>query len=147
MLTRIKNLLAPPETATPPAADRVHVAAAALLVRAAQIDGTLDAREEALLSHITKTHFGLSEAEADALIALAHTEAEEANDLFRWTHKINAHFSYDHKLQLIELLWRVVLADGRLDDYEANLLRRVAGLIYVSDRDAGTARKRAESKE
>ena len=46
---------------------------------------------------------------------------------------------------LVELLWRVVLADGVVDDYEANLLRRVAGLIHVTDQDAGAARKRAES--
>ena len=46
---------------------------------------------------------------------------------------------------LVELLWRVVLADGVVDDYEANLIRRVAGLIHVSDAQAGAARKRVET--
>ncbi len=49
-----------------------------------------------------------------------------------------------HKIMLIELLWQIVLADGVVDDYEANLMRRVAGLIHVTDQQAGQARKKAE---
>lgn len=45
----------------------------------------------------------------------------------------------------MQLLWQIVLSDGVVDDYEANLLRRVAGLIYITDQDAGSARKAAEA--
>ena len=51
-------------------------------------------------------------------------------------------FSHDERVRMIEMLWEVVLADDEIHDHEANLLRRVAGLIYVSDRESGDARKR-----
>ena len=51
-----------------------------------------------------------------------------------------------HKLMLIELLWQIVLADGVVDDYEANLMRRVAGLIHVTDQQAGLARKKPKRR-
>jgi len=77
------------------------------------------------------------------LLTQAHEAIESANDLFQFTQQINASFSIEHKLQLVEVLWQIVLADGVVDDYEANLMRRVAGLVYVTDQQAGVARKRA----
>ncbi|MGI9440792.1 MAG: TerB family tellurite resistance protein [Parvibaculales bacterium] len=149
MLDRLKKLLInEPATMADNDAqqdDRLHVAAATLLVRAAQIDGKIDATEEATLERIINTHFGLDEAEAASLLANAKLVADEANDLFQFTHQINAHFSEAHKLQLIEMLWQIVLSDGVVDDYEANLLRRVTGLIYITDQQAGAARKRAQA--
>jgi len=73
----------------------------------------------------------------------ARAAAESSTDLYHWTSKINAQFSEEHKLQLMELLWRVVDADGTVTDYEASLLRRIAGLIYVSDKESALARQRA----
>ena len=55
-------------------------------------------------------------------------------------------FSFEERVELMEMLWQVAYADGELDDFEANLLRRVAGLIHVSDRDSGAARKRAMAR-
>jgi len=65
--------------------------------------------------------------------------------LFQFTQLINTNFDESHKQMLMQLLWQIVLSDGVVDDYEANLLRRVAGLIHVSDQDAGAARKAAET--
>ena len=53
-----------------------------------------------------------------------------------------AAISNDERIELIEMMWAVVYADGQLHDYEANLLRRMAGLLYVSDFESGAARKR-----
>ena len=97
------------------------------------------------MQRLVGPYFGLDDAEARALLEQATAAIEAANDLFQFTQQINAEFGPEHKLMLVELLWRVVLADGVVDDYEANLLRRVAGLIHVTDQDAGAARKRAES--
>ena len=147
MLNRLKTLIAddaPVPEATEPA-DRLHVAAAALLIRAAQIDGTVDAREQQLLQRLVGPYFGLEDEEAAALLTQATAAIDAANDLFQFTQQINANFGPEHKIMLVELLWRVVLADGVVDDYEANLIRRVAGLIHVSDAQAGAARKRAET--
>ena len=147
MLDRLKSVFAAetPLPETPSPADRLHVAAAALLIRAAQIDGHVDTHEQQLLQRLVGPYFGLDDAEARALLEQATAAIETANDLFQFTQQINAEFGPEHKLMLVELLWRVVLADGVVDDYEANLLRRVAGLIHVTDQDAGAARKRAES--
>ena len=147
MLNRLKTLIATdtPAPEAPEPADRLHVAAAALLVRAAQIDGHVDAHEQQLLRHLVGPHFGLDDDEAAALLTQATAAIDAANDLFQFTQQINANFGPEHKTMLVELLWRVVLADGVVDDYEANLIRRVAGLIHVSDAEAGAARKRAEA--
>ena len=147
MLNRLKTLIATdrPAPKAPEPADRLHVAAAALLVRAAQIDGHVDAHEQQLLQHLVGPYFGLNDDEAAALLTQATTAIDAANDLFQFTQQINANFGPEHKTMLVELLWRVVLADGVVDDYEANLIRRVAGLVHVSDAEAGAARKRAEA--
>ena len=59
-----------------------------------------------------------------------------------FTRAVNDGFAPEDRIQVIEMLWEVVYADGELHDYEASLLRRITGLLYVSDRDSGEARKR-----
>ena len=146
MLDKLKTLFAEPVSENqPPQSDALHIAAAALLVRAAQIDGHMDEGEEKLLARLVGPNFGLDADEAAALIGDAKQAVDEANDLFQFTNRINAHFGEGHKIMLLELLWQIVLSDGVVDDYEANLLRRVAGLIYVTDQQAGQARKTAEA--
>ena len=95
------------------------------------------------LRHILQDGFSLSEDETQELMTLADTLESEANDLYRWTKVINAHYELPQKIVLVEKLWMVVLSDGRLDDYEANLLRRISGLIHVPDIETGAARQRA----
>ena len=56
---------------------------------------------------------------------------------------IKDRFPHEERLELMEMLWEVAYADGVLHDFEASLMRRISGLIYVSDRDSGAARKRA----
>lgn len=146
MLNKVKSLFTEPvEAGEAPQSDALHIAAAALLVRAAQIDGSMDAGEEKLLARLVGPNFGLDAAEAATLISDAKQAVDEANDLFQFTNRINAHFGEAHKIMLLELLWQIVMSDGVVDDYEANLLRRVAGLIYVTDQQAGQARKTAEA--
>ncbi len=146
MLDKLKSMFSEPvaETAAPQS-DELHIAAAALLVRAAQIDGVMDASEEKLLARLVGPHFGLEADAANQLIDEAKQAADNAGDLFQFTSRINKHFGEAHKIMLVELLWQIVLADGVIDDFEANLMRRVAGLIHVTDQQAGQARKKAEA--
>lgn len=139
-------LASPPDTKQPPAADDLHLAAAALLVHAAAIDGHIDTHEEAMLARITDTHFGLNAEDAAALLKEAKHADAQANDLYRFTAQINAGWQDAHKISLIELLWDIVLADGKIDDFEANLLRRLTALLYVSDKDVALARQRAQKR-
>ena len=107
MLNRLKTLIAddaPVVKAMEPA-DRLHVAAAALLVRAAQIDGTVDAHEQQLLQRLVGPYFGLKDEEAAALLTQATAAIDAANDLFQFTQQINANFGPEHKIMLVELLW------------------------------------------
>ena len=73
---------------------------------------------------------------------MAVTEQSEANQLLGFTRTIKDRYSLEERIELIEMIWEVVYADGELHDYEANLLRRLGGLLYVSDRERGDARKR-----
>ena len=73
---------------------------------------------------------------------LAVTEQSEASQLLGFTRAIKDRYSLEERIELIEMIWEVVYADGELHDYEANLLRRLGGLLYVSDRERGDARKR-----
>lgn len=121
----------------------LQVAAAALLVEAASMDDRFDSSERAKIETLLRTRFGLSQEESEALIETAHGRIAESSQLFGFTRVVNQGFSAEERIELMEMLWQVVYADGRLDDYEANLMRRLAGLVHVSDRDSGEARKRA----
>lgn len=148
MLNRIKaflfdggGLAIQAETVRRP--DELQVAAAALLVEAAQMDDRYEDQERAKIAQLMKAHFGLSEEEVESLLAEAQRRVGESVQLFGFTRIVMERFSYDERVQLMEMLWEVAYADGKLHDYEASLIRRIAGLIHVPDRDNGDARKRA----
>lgn len=150
MIDRIKNLFAamggsaaapPPQDAA--GVDELHLAAAALLAEVALGDGDFEESERRAISAIVSGRFGLSETQAMTLVEAAEKAAEDATHLLRFTRVIKDNFTEAERIELIEMIWEVVYADGVLHDYEDSLLRRIAGLIYVSDRDRGEARKRA----
>ena len=119
-----------------------QAAATALLVEAAMMDGAFDAAERAVIAAICESHFELSALEAEELILEAEASIAANPSLQRYTQAVKEHFSHDERVEIIEMLWQVAYADGKLHDYESNLLRRVGGLIYVSDKERGAARKR-----
>lgn len=122
---------------------RGQLAAACLLVEAARLDGGIADAERRCILGLLEDRFGLAPDEADTLLASALQEGEESVQLFGFARSIVAGFDHDRRVALIEMLWEVAYADGYLHDYEANLVRRLAGLLFVPDQDAGAARKRA----
>jgi uncharacterized tellurite resistance protein B-like protein len=145
MLDRIHRLL----TGRPPAAEAAphsfeerQLAAAALMVEAATMDDTFDADERVRIGQLIQDRFGLSADEAADLIAEAEQAVSASVQWHGFTSAIKDGFDHRERVQLIEMLWEIAYADGELHDYEASLLRRVAGLLYVSDRESGEARKR-----
>jgi uncharacterized tellurite resistance protein B-like protein len=122
--------------------DEVQLAAATLLVEAARMDDTIGPRERARIRTMLEQRFSLTDPEADSLLAAAETETEGPAQWHRFTSTLKDRFSEEERIQMIEMLWEVVYADGELHDLEASLLRRVGGLLYVSDRDRGAARMR-----
>lgn len=145
MINRIKRLFEAAGS-PPPAenndANELHHAAAALLAEVALSDDGVDDAERAAIRRLMAERFGLSESEALALAEAAETSAEDSTHLIRFTRVIKDNYTPDERIELIEMIWEVVYADGVLHDHEDSLLRRIAGLIYVSDRDRGAARKR-----
>jgi len=140
MFSALMRLLDSP--AAPPAQD-LRLSVAVLLLEAARQDDTFDARERATIEALLTGRFGLSQAECTALMAAAEARAGQLTQLHGHTSTIAQAMSPGERIQLIEMLWDVAYADGVLDPEEDLLIRRIAGLIYVSDRDRVLARQRA----
>ena len=92
-----------------------------------------------------RKRFDLTHDEAHSLIEAAELQAEESVQLLRFTRTIKDGFSYDERI-IMEMLWEVVYADEVVEAHEAMLMRRIAGLIYVDDRDSGVARSRVRAR-
>lgn len=146
MINRIKAFLAGrgagPATADRYDRDDLTVAAAALLVEAARMDTVVDSEERETIKRLVRDQFSLSAEEAEDLVAAAESRAEQSVQLFGFTKTIKDKFSYEQRIELIEMLWEVIYADGQMRALEANLMRRVAGLLHVPDQESGAARKR-----
>lgn len=125
---------------------RLEKAATLLLAMAARLDGTFDDRERTTITRLLSERFGLSADEARALLETADREAETATDFYAATRIINGNLDFAERVTILEMLWEVAYADGVLHDYEANLVRRVAGLLHVADRDSGFARQTVIAK-
>lgn len=146
MFARLKRLI----TETPPAAggarqhsfEEKQLAAAALMVEAARLDDDFDATERSRIETLLQKQFALSAAEAGELLSAGEQASDDSVEWQGFTRAIKDGFEPKERIALIEMLWEVAYADGELHDYEASLIRRITGLLYVSDRDSGEARKR-----
>jgi uncharacterized tellurite resistance protein B-like protein len=123
--------------------DDRRLALAALMVRIARADHDFaDSERAAILAELTRRH-DLSAADAQALLVDAEAAEAEAPDTVRFTRMLKATVPYEDRAELMEALWRIVLADGARDHHEDALMRQLAPLLGVSDRDNGHARQRA----
>jgi len=128
------------------AEDDYRLAAVALLVRAATIDGDMSPSERDKLRAVVKQRFNLDNATADELIDKA-TEAEhESVDLYHFTSLLNRVLDEEGRTRIIEMMWEIVYADGRRDELEDNLLWRAADLLGVSQRQRIELRQRIGAK-
>ena len=132
----------------PQAADRndAAFALAVLLIEVARSDDRVDRCEEGVIERALVRRFGLNRGEVSGLIAAAKEGALKATDLFRFTQVVTDRFSEEERVGVIEMLWEVAHSDGALTGSEDSLIRRVAGLIYVSDRDRGEAKRRVRER-
>ena len=122
------------------------LAATALLGETAVMDETFDEAERATVTRLIGARFALDPAAAKTLVEEAEQAVDASIQLFGFTKSINHHFSPEQRVELIEMLWEVAYADGIVHDFEENLLRRIAGLIYVTDRDRGLARNKVRKR-
>ena len=119
---------------------------AAILLEAAIIDGEFAESERGAIAKLLRKRFGIDDGDLDLLIERARDESENSIDLYRITKRVAKVFNYEERLELVEMLWEVVHADGIIEDFESNIMRRLAGLLHVSDRESGNAKKRVLKK-
>jgi len=119
-----------------------RLAAAALLIHASTIDGNMTASERGKLRELLKSRFSLDDAATDELVDLGTLAENEAVDLYRFTSLLNRSLDDQGRLGIVEMLWEIVLADGRATEFEDNLMWRVADLLNVSSRDRIALRQR-----
>ena len=109
----------------------LQLAACALLFEMVKADFAISAQELASLRDAAKAALDIDDGTADELIALAEQEAEAATSLYQFTRLVNDHYTVAQKARLTKALWRVAYADGHIDKYEENYLRKLGNLLYV----------------
>ncbi len=117
-----------------------------LMIEAAYTDGQIDEIEINKIKLTLINIFEEDPKEVDLILEKALKNKNNTKSLHYYTSLINKNFSDYKKLLLIEALWEIVLSDGEIHDYETNLIRRLSGLLYISDVSSGNARKRALDK-
>jgi uncharacterized tellurite resistance protein B-like protein len=125
--------------------DDARLAMAALLVRIARSDGDYEGVEIARIDAVLGARYALSPFEVAKLRGEAERLEQEAPDTVRFTRAIKEAVPYDDRVRVVEALWDVVLADGARDHEEDAILRLVAPMLGVNDRDSNLARKRVEA--
>lgn len=145
MIDRFLALLRAPNS-TAPTPDDARLAIAAVLVEAARADGDYAVSEKAQIGRILAARFGLGPWEAEALRAEGEAAQAAATDLVRFTQAIKRAVPHEERIGLIEAVWEIAYADGTRDDAESALVRRLCGLLYVEDREAGLARQRVTAR-
>ena len=117
-----------------------------LMIEAAFTDGKIEESELKKIKFSLVNVFDEDTEEVDLVLDEAIKNKNNSKSLHYYTSFINKNFDEGKKLLLIEALWEIVLSDGEIHDYESNLIRRLAGLLYISDVNSGNARKRALDK-
>jgi uncharacterized tellurite resistance protein B-like protein len=151
MLKRLNDLLEQALGGAPAAAsvDRAHglqIATALLLIEVARADYEQDLSEDETVFASIKEFFALSDDETKLLIDEAHRQADHAVSLQTFTRRLTEQLSGAEKQRIVEMLWKVALADRRLDKYEDYVVRKVADLLYVPHSDLIRIRNRVRGE-
>ncbi|MEM9146173.1 MAG: TerB family tellurite resistance protein [Pseudomonadota bacterium] len=146
MLSKLKALFGNPDAEIVLTEEDEREALAALLVEAAHADGEYQNSEKARIARVLGRRFGLSPGEAVSLRETGEAAHASATDIVRFTQALNKIVAHEDRIALIEAIWEVAYADGARDDAENALVRKLCGLFYIADRDAGLARQRVAKR-
>ena len=123
--------------------DELQLSVAALLIEAARMDNNFDATERAMIDRLLAKRFDLAPEAVQSLVEQAEQRVQHSAQYFPFTHEICKRLTLEQRVEMTEMMWKVAYSDGVLDPHEDMLLRQIAGLIHVPDRDRGLARQRA----
>ena len=114
---------------------------ASLLIHAAKIDDNYSEIEKEIIKKAIIEINKITEDEANKIIINAEKKEKESNQIIEFTKEIKK-YPMEYRLKIIEIIWKIVYSDGKSDNYESNLIRRICGLLYISDKDSGIIKKK-----
>ena len=137
----LKKFLKKKENESP---NNKNVLIIALLIHAAKIDENYTENEKTIIKKVIMGLNKISSNQADELLKLAEEKEGESNQIIEFTKEIKK-YSMEFKLKIVEIIWKIVYSDGTSDDYESNLIRRICGLLYISDKDNGIIKEKVQN--
>ena len=147
MLNKLSNFLSTiitPGSAESRPENTLQLATAVLLIEVMQSDTDSTDEERTTILNILKQRFRLSDAEVTQLSDLGHRKSKAANDLHQFTSLINGELERPEKVRIIEYMWQVAYADGKISAHENHLMRRIVDLLHIPHGDNIAAKMRAK---
>ena len=124
--------------------DNKNILVAALLIHAAKIDENYSDIEKKIIKEALINLNNINSDQAEKLMKLAEKKEEESNQMLEFTREIKK-YPMEFRLKIIEIIWKIVYSDDVSDNYESNLIRRICGLLYISDKDNGIIRAKVNN--
>tara|TARA_Y100000590_G_scaffold315230_1_gene356498 strand:- start:6065 stop:6490 length:426 start_codon:yes stop_codon:yes gene_type:complete len=124
--------------------DNENILVIALLIHAAKIDDDYTENEKEIIKKVIIALNKTNAEQASKLLKLAEEKEKESNQIIEFTKEIKK-YSMEFKLKIVEIIWKIVYSDGTSDDYESNLIRRICGLLYISDKDNGIIKAKVKN--
>lgn len=149
MLDRLNSLFSRPNVNQPsgPLSDsEIKIATAALLLELAGVDEEFSDQERNAITETLKSKFHLGDREVGEILAASRRQLDQTIDLYYFTNLINDHFDIGQKIVVMEMMWRVIYADGRLDGHEDFLVHRYAKLLRLDHRHLIEAKLRIKAE-
>ena len=125
--------------------ENILVKTAALLIHAAKIDENYNEIEKKIIKK-TISDLGVKENEIERLIDLAEKYENNSNQILEFTKEIKK-YDQKFKIKVIETLWKIIYSDSKEDIYEANLMRRLTGLLYLDSKTVGKIKEKIQSSK
>jgi uncharacterized tellurite resistance protein B-like protein len=144
MFQQLLRSLAAPEPKPP---TDLRLAVAVLLIEAAYRDDVFQPEEREVIFRLLQNKFALTAAETTALIGAAEDTCRRTAQLHPYTNAVMEQMPAEARVELVEMMWEVAYADGVLDAEEDALIRRMVGLIHITDRDRMLARQRVLARQ
>ena len=124
--------------------DQKNVLIAALLIHAAKTDENYTNIEKKIINKALVDLYNISSDQVGELMKQAEQKEEESNQIIEFTREIKK-YSMESRLKIIEIIWKIIYSDDISDSYESNLVRRICGLLYISDKDNGIIKAKVKN--
>jgi uncharacterized tellurite resistance protein B-like protein len=126
--------------------DRKSILITSLLIHAAKIDNNYTIKEKEIIKKALMDLKLIEPNEFERLLNKAEIKEQDSNQIIEFTKEIKK-TSMEFRFKIIEILWKIIYSDDIADNYESNLIRRICGLIYVSDKDSGEIRLKVKNRK